>query len=227
MSFQYPDRITVQEFAELEVAPEYAVLDVLVEGESHTFGNEALNKSREVGAFVTGLEEIGLSADHVGLEGVSLQTSTGKILKSSTASFRLRVDKVPLDKVPGVLGVAASQKNLEIEAVTYEFGDLREEKRHLLRDACAAAKEQGREMGSAFGVPILGIYSVSPRWTEPSAGRWAVGPRHAKVPELTLGVKPRGFEGIDFIAGHKGRLELELTVEFRVGELSSDDIAAG
>lgn len=227
MSFQYPDRITVQEVADQEVTAEHAVLEVLVESESHTFNREAVKKSRELGAFVIGLEQVGLSAENMGLEGVSLQTSTGKILKSTSEGFRVRVDKVPLDKVPAVLDVAAAQKNIEVEALTYEFGDLRDEKRSLLRDACSAAKEQGKEMGSAFGVPILGIYSVSPKWTEPSAKRWATNPRHGMKHEHALRALPRSLDGIDLIVGHKGQLELELTVEFRVGELGSEGPAGG
>jgi hypothetical protein len=77
MSCQYPDRITVEEHDEVVVAPLYAILEIVIEGGSYVFGNEAFKKSQELAMFITELESIDYSVENISLENISIQTSSG------------------------------------------------------------------------------------------------------------------------------------------------------
>jgi len=84
VNYQYPDRISVEE---MEVVPKYAVLEVVIEGESSVFGNEALKKSKELASFISNLKSVEYSSNNVSLENISIKASSGKLMKSSRAKF--------------------------------------------------------------------------------------------------------------------------------------------
>jgi hypothetical protein len=219
MSFQYPDRITVEEHEEVEVTPLHASLEIVIEGESSVFGNEALKKSKELAMFISELESIDYSVENLSLDNISIQTSSGKFLKSSMAKFTLMLDKIKLELIPKILGIIASQKNIEIIEMEYNFGSLTNEKMELYRRLCSAAKQQGETVGEAFGVSLLGVYSMTPKWILPLND--AISQRYSNDGmrmSKSVGRSEKALEGLDFVANHKGKLSLRLKAEFRVSE---------
>lgn len=213
MSNQYPDRITIEEYGETVVSPLYAVLTVGVEGEASVFGNEALKKSKEIVLFITDLESAGYSADNISLKNIFIKTETGRFFKSSQAKFTLTLGKLGLDIVPAILGIISSQKNIAIEYMNYEFGRLTKEKLQLYQEACAAAKKQAEVISMALGVPLLGVYTMMPRWSNlNNSAIWYRGSRQTRG-----GGPDDALSGLDFMSSQKSKLRLTLEAEFRVG----------
>jgi len=222
MSFQYPDRITIEESINKDISPEWVELEVIVEGESSVYGNEALRKSKELVSFIKHLAALGYSSENISLENMVIQTSTGKLLKSSSARFTLRLVKIDLEKLPGILGVVSNQKNIELSELDYDFGDLSEVKADVFKELCINAKKQGLDVAVALGVSLLGVYSMSPKWSLPvkddiRQDYLASG----SILKKTRGGPSQELEGLAFSTNYKGKLSLNLKVDFRVGEFDA------
>jgi len=219
VSYQYPDRVSIEEVSTCELTPKHAVLEIVVEGESVAFGNEALSKSQEIADLLSELQKIDYSKENVTLEGISIRASTGKILKSSSARFSLKLDNIPMELIPKMLGVISSQKNIEMTDMSYEFGNLDAEKSTLLKECCLKAKNQGQEICNTLGVSMLGVYSMSQTWSDPITD--GISKHHARsrmTLSKTRSAQPQELEGLDFSANYKGKLSLTLKFDFRVGE---------
>ena len=66
-------------------------LHVTVKGSSVVSGDAALKKAKEVNQLVEALISLGVKEDAVKLQGVNIETSSGVLVKSSSASYRLRI----------------------------------------------------------------------------------------------------------------------------------------
>ena len=87
-----PDTIKVSALHREEIFASHANLFVTVSGSSVVSGNQAMKKAREVSQLVEALTSFGLSPEAVQLLGVHIETSSGTLLKSSSAIYRLRSD---------------------------------------------------------------------------------------------------------------------------------------
>lgn len=220
MSNQDPDRISVEESLEIEVAPLHAVMQVVIEGDSYGFTHEALKKSKEVAAFLDTLKQIDYATENLTLENVSISTSSGKILKSSLAKFTLKLDKIKLDLIPAILGAVSTQKNIEMKSLDYDFGDLRKEKQKLLVQAGTLAKEQAQSIGSALGVTLKGVFTLSSTWHVPGKSMDYDTPRGGAYLSKMAGTPRLALDGLEFVTNHKGKLALMLKATFRVSEFA-------
>ena len=206
---------------ECEVTPTHSVLDIVVEGESTVFGNEALNQSKEIAHLVSELEVIGYSKKNITLESISIKTSTGKILKASSARFNLLLQEVSMEQIPKILGLLSSQKNIEIREMHYEFSSLESEKNTLLREGCHKAKEQTKDICSSLGISLLGVYSMSQKWSNPVADAISQNhPSRGLKMSMSRSAQPQNLEGLDFITNYKNKLLLTLEFDFRVGKFN-------
>ena len=220
MSNQEPDRISVEETLELEVAPLHAVMQVVIEGDSLGFTHEALKKSKEVAVFLDELKQINYSSDNITLENVSLSTTSGKFLKGSLAKFTLKLDKIKLEFIPAILGAVSAQKNIEMKSLDYDFGELRVEKQQLLVQASTLAKQQAQSIGSALGVILKGVFTLSSTWHVPGKSMDYDTPRGGARLSKMAGTPRLALDGLEFVTNHKGKLALMLKVTFRVSEFS-------
>lgn len=57
------------------------------------------------------------------LQGVNVSTSTGALLKSSTASYRLKIRCEDFAKFAEMLYVITSQKNAALDRVTWKYDE--------------------------------------------------------------------------------------------------------
>src|SRR5512141_1513475 len=112
-----PDTIKVSAFHKEEIFASYANLYVTVKGSSIISGNEAMKKAREVSQLVEALTRFGLSPDSIQLQGVRIDTASGALLRSSSASYGLKIKTETLDQFPGLLNIIAEQKNAAVERV--------------------------------------------------------------------------------------------------------------
>jgi uncharacterized protein YggE len=152
-----PDTIKVSAFHKEEIFASHANLYVTVKGSSLVSGNEAMKKAREVSQLVEALTRFGLSPDSIHLQGVRIETSTGTLLKSSSAIYHLKVKTEKLDQLPGLLDILAEQKNASLERIEWKYPE-EEARERGLESAITKGKAKADKVAAAMGVKLLGVY---------------------------------------------------------------------
>jgi uncharacterized protein YggE len=152
-----PDTIKVSATHREEIFASHANLFVTVHGSSVVSGNQAMKKAREVSQLVDALTRFGLSPDAIQLLGVHIETSSGTLLKSSSATYRLRVRVNELDQLAELLDIIASQKNAILERVEWKYPEDAAQERGL-EAAINKAKAKAEKVAAALGVQLLGVY---------------------------------------------------------------------
>src|SRR5919109_2236639 len=152
-----PDTIKVSAFHKEEIFASHANLYVTVKASSLVSGNEAMKKAREVSQLVEALTRFGLSPDSIHLQGVRIETSSGALLKSSSAVYHLKVKTEKLDQLPGLLDILAEQKNANLERIEWKYPE-DEARERGLESAIAKGKAKAEKVAAAMGVKLLGVY---------------------------------------------------------------------
>ena len=152
-----PDTIKVSAFHREEIFASHANLYVTVKGSSLVSGNEAMKKAREVTQLVEALTRFGLSPDAIHLQGVRLETSSGTLLKSSSALYHLKVKTEKLDQLAGLLDIVAEQKNASLDRIEWKYPE-EEARERGLESAITKGKEKAEKVAAAMGVKLLGVY---------------------------------------------------------------------
>lgn len=152
-----PDTIKISAIHREEIFASHANLFVTVRGSSVVSGKEAMKKAREVSQLVEALTGFGLSPDAVQLLGVHIETSSGTLLKSSSASYRLRIRCNNLDQLAELIDIVASQKNAVLERLEWKYPE-EEARDRGLDSAIAKVKARAQRVAAALGVQLLGVY---------------------------------------------------------------------
>ena len=152
-----PDTIKVSALHREEIFASHANVFVTVRGSSVVSGNEAMKKAREVSQLVEALTSFGLSPEAVQLLGVHIETSSGTLLKSSSATYRLRIRVDKLDQIAELLDIIASQKNAILERIEWKYPEESAQERGL-EAAITKGKAKAEKIAAALGVKLLGVY---------------------------------------------------------------------
>ena len=152
-----PDTIKVSASHHEEIFASHANLYVTVKGSSVVSGNEAMKKAKEVSQLVEALTKFGLSPDAVQLQGVRIETSSGTLLKSSSAMYHLKIKSEKLEQLTGLLDVIAEQKNASLERIEWKYPEDAARERGL-EAAITKGKERAEKVAASLGVKLLGVY---------------------------------------------------------------------
>ena len=152
-----PDTIKVSAFHREEIFATHANLYVTVKGSSVVSGNEAMKKAKEVSQLIEALTRFGLSPDAVQLQGVRLETSSGTLLKSSSAVYHLKIKSEKLEQIAGLLDIIAEQKNASLNRIEWKYPE-DAARDHGLELAIAKGKERAEKVAATLGVKLLGVY---------------------------------------------------------------------
>jgi len=152
-----PDTIKVSAYNREEILASHADLFVTVRGSSVFSGNEAIKKAREVSQLVDELTRFGISSENIHLQGVHIESSSGALLKSSSAIYRLRIRSEKLDQVAELIDIFASQKNATLERIDWKYPEESARERGL-EAALAKAKVKAEKIAALMGVKLLGVY---------------------------------------------------------------------
>ena len=152
-----PDTIKVSASHREEIFASHANLYVTVKGSSVVSGNEAMKKAKEVSGLVEALTRFGLSPDSIHLQGVRIETSSGTLLKSSSAIYHLKIKSEKLEQLPGLLDVVAEQKNAALERIEWKYPEESAGERGL-EAAIAKGKGRAEKVAASLGVKLLGVY---------------------------------------------------------------------
>ncbi len=172
-----PDTIKVTAFHREEVSATHADLHVMVKGSSVVSGDAALKKAKEVNQLVEALISLGVKEDAVKLQGVNIETSSGVLVKSSSAAYRLKIHCEKLDQLAEMLDVVASQKNVSLDYMKWIYED---EAFHesALSNAIEKAKNKAQQVADSLGVKLLGVYDFTETTVDdedPAASRRELG----------------------------------------------------
>ena len=154
-----PDTIKISASHKEEISASRADLFVTVKGSSVVSGDQAMKKAREVSQLVEALTRFGLGAEAVQLQGVHIETSSGALLKSSSATYRLKIQCEKLDQLAELLDIIASQKNATLERIAWKYAEEEARERGLLA-ALEKAKGRAEKVTKALGVKLLGVYDL-------------------------------------------------------------------
>ncbi len=154
-----PDTIKISTMHKQELSADRVDLFVTVRGSSVVSGDQALKKAKEVSQFVEALSSFGLSPEAVQLQGVSIETSSGVLLKSSSATYRLKVRCEKLEQLAELLDIIASQKNAALERLEWKYPEEAARERGL-DAALEKAKTKAVKVSAALGVKLLGVYDM-------------------------------------------------------------------
>jgi uncharacterized protein YggE len=152
-----PDTIKVSAFHREEIFASHANLYVTVKGSSIVSGDQAMKKAKEVSQLVEALTRFGLSPDSVHLQGVRIETSSGALLKSSSAMYHLKIKTEKLEQLTGLLDIIAEQKNATLERIEWKYPEETARERGL-ESAIAKGKAKAEKVAGAMGVKLLGVY---------------------------------------------------------------------
>ena len=152
-----PDTIKIAESRREEIFASHADLFVSVSGSSFVGGDEALKKAREVSELVDALKAAGLEAKSIQLLGVQFESTGGVRLKSSSATYRLRIRCDKLQQLAGLLDVIASQKNAALDKIEWKYPEQTARERGL-EAVIVLARTKAEKVAAALGVKLLGVY---------------------------------------------------------------------
>ena len=128
-----------------------------VKGSSVVSGDQALKKAKEVSGLVEALTSFGLSPEAIHLQGVHIETSSGVLLKSSSATYRLKIRCDKLDQLAELLDIIASQKNAALERIEWKYNEDEARERGLML-TMEKAKSKAQKVAASLGVKLLGVY---------------------------------------------------------------------
>ena len=154
-----PDTIKVSATHKEEISANRADLFVTVKGSSLVSGDQAMKKAKEVSQLVEALTSFGLSPEAIHLQGVHIESSSGVLLKSSSATYRLKIQCEKLDQFAEVLDIIASQKNATVERIEWKYPEELAQERGL-EAALAKAKTKAGKVAASMGVHLLGVYDL-------------------------------------------------------------------
>jgi uncharacterized protein YggE len=152
-----PDTIKISTSHKEEISANRADLFVTVKGSSLVSGDQALKKAKEVSQLVEALISFGLSPEAIQLQGVHIETASGMLLKSSSATYRLKVKCEKLDQLAELLDIIASQKNATLERIDWKYPE-QAAREHSMETALANAKSKADKVAKSLGVKLLGVY---------------------------------------------------------------------
>lgn len=191
-----PDTIKVSASQREEISATRADLFVTVRGASVFSGDQAMKKAKEVNQLVEALTSLGLSPEAIHLQGVHIESSSGALLKSSSATYRLKIQSEKLDQLADILDIVSSQKNAVLERIDWKYNEDEARERGLL-SALEKTKSTADKVAKSLGVKILGVYDLIesnfdeempyPRFAEQGLAFRAQA-KSAPAPEPSLGM---------------------------------------
>jgi uncharacterized protein YggE len=208
-----PDTIKISASHREELPASHADLFVSVRGSSVISGDQALKKAKEVSQLVDELTRFGLPAANIHLEGIHVEASSAGLLRSSSASYRLRLRCENLDEVPDLLDIISTQKNAALERIAWKYPD-EAAREGGLETAIASAKLKAGKVAAALGVRLLGVYDFienyideeTPLMFQAQASLKARGPAPASEPALSMDIR------------HAKTIHINVDIWYRVSE---------
>lgn len=213
-----PDTIKITASQREEIQATFADLFVTVKGSSLVSGDAALKKAKEVSQLVDELTRFGLPPEAIHLQSVYAETSGGVLLRSSSATYRLRIRCEKLEQFADLLGIITNQKNATFERVEWKYPD-EAAKEQALEKAIQKAEAKARKVAAAMGVKLLGIYL----FTENVIDQETFAPQAmfaAQAAPRAKGIVSQPDLGMDI--QHSKTVDVRVEIEYRISGFEQD-----
>lgn len=211
-----PDTIKVSANHKEEISANRADLFVTVKGSSLVSGDAAMKKAKEVNQLVEAVTSLGVKSEAIHLQGVHIETSSGALLKSSSATYRLKIQCEKLDSLAEILDVISEQKNATLERIVWKYNEDEARERGLLA-ALEKAKSKADKVAKAMGVKILGVYDlIENNFDEENFDR-QLGSFQAAPMKRSVGITPEPSLGMDI--QHSKTINVNVEIWYRVSAL--------
>jgi len=208
-----PDTIKISASQREEVQATYADLMVAVKGSSLVSGDAALKKAKEVSQLVDELTHFGLPVEAIHLQSVYAEASGGALLRSSSATYRLRIRCEKLEQLADLLGIITSQKNATFERVQWKYpDDIAQEA--ALEKALAKATDKARKVIAVLGVKLLGVYSLNENTYDQEAPMQEMLSFAPQPKARSVGLVQQADLGMNI--QHSKTVEVRVEIEYRV-----------
>jgi uncharacterized protein YggE len=207
-----PDTIKISASHQEEILSSQADLFVTVRGASVVGGDQAMKKAKEVSQLIEELVRRGLPEDKVFLQGMHFETSSGTLLKSSSAIYRLRLRCDKLDQIPALLDVIGSQKNAALDRIDWKYPE-EEGRERSLEAALEKAKVRAQKVAASLGVRMLGVYDL----IESSYDEQPPMPFMARAAMMKTDVAPAA-PSLDMDIQHSKTIHVSVEIWYRVSE---------
>jgi len=208
-----PDTIKVSASQREEISANRAELFVMVKGSSLVSGDQAMKKAKEVSQLVEALTSFGLSHEAIQLQSVHMETASGTLLKSSSATYRLKVRCEKLDQLAEILDIIGGQKNAALERIAWKYNEDEARERALLA-ALEKAKSKAEKVAKSLGVKILGVYDLIENQFDEEMPYQQFAPQ-AAMAKRSLGIAPpEPSLGMDI--QHSKTVQVNVDIWYRV-----------
>ena len=207
-----PDTIQISASQREEIQATHAELFVSVKGSSLVSGDAALKKAKEVNQLVEELSQAGLPSEAIQLLSIYAESASGTILRSSSATYRLRLRCEKLEQFADLVSIITNQKNATLERTEWKYPD-ETVLEQALEKAIQKAEAKAKKTAQALGVKLLGVYSFNENTVDQEPG----------MPQVAFGVQGRSRAmgvvsqpdlGMDI--QHSKTVEIHVDVEYRV-----------
>ncbi|MGB7963963.1 MAG: SIMPL domain-containing protein [Propionicimonas sp.] len=156
-------RITIDETT--RVAATKARIHTVVSGSSVVIGNAAVKRSDEVRGLVKALAEIGVAEESIEIDGLRLQTRSGRLGRSQSVEILVTITALP-GQLPALLGVLADQPNLTLDHLEWVV-DAFEASIGATAEAMTKARRKADAVARAAGREVVGVVMASDSWNLP------------------------------------------------------------
>lgn len=216
-----PDTIKISASQREEIQATFADLYLAIKGSSLVSGDSALKKAREVSQLVEELTRFGLPTEAIHLQSVHAESASGGLLRTSSATYRLKIRCEKLEQFTDLLGILTAQKNATFERVEWKYPD-ETVQTIALEKALVKATDKARSIAEKLGVRLLGVYHLTENIIDfESPAPQAHFATQAKSAARGVGVVPQPDLGMDI--QHSKLIEVRVEVEYRISAFDVDD----
>jgi uncharacterized protein YggE len=152
-----PSLLHVTEQATGELPPRAARIHVTLTATKLFSGRAALTKSEELRRLAEALVAQGVPDDALSLEGAAIDVSTGLFSKSSSVTYRVRIQISDLDTIAGVLDAIATAKQANLTHIDWNHGSGSDE---LVAQCAERAAAKARRIAAALGATLGDVHEV-------------------------------------------------------------------
>lgn len=213
-----PDTIKISTSSREEIFANRAELFVTVKGSSLLSGDQAMKKAKEVSQLVDALISFGLNPEAVHFQGVHIESSSGVILKSSSAIYRLKINCEKLDQLADLIDIISTQKNVNLENIQWKFPEdaAREQGMEV---ALTKAKAKADKVAKSLGVKLLGVYDFIENTYDEQAPYLQFAPQSAPATRALAKSAPEPSLSMDI--QHSKTIIVSVDIWYRVSDLQS------
>ena len=198
-----------------EIAADRADLLVTIKGSSLVTGSAALKKAKEVNQLVTALLAVGVKEDEIGLQDIQVENNNGALIRTTSASYTLRIHCSKLDLLAEIFGAIGNHKTLTLDHLTWRYPDPKPMRMEWLESCIAEARDRAGRIAAALGVKLLSLENFAEVWNDPEETRTDLALTRGKLYEHGIAAHARPVN-LGFSLSHSKVVEQRVDLSYVV-----------